>query len=62
MPEQPGLRRQGQSPLSLVQMRQQHGESATELGADILWNRHTKATSPQTRSNTLILYSFTTPA
>ena len=58
MPQQPGLRRQQQPPLPLVQMRQQHLEPQRELITRIRRDRHTATSNPQTRTTMLFLYGF----
>ncbi|MFC5149923.1 hypothetical protein [Streptomyces aureoversilis] len=42
MPEQPGLGRQRQTPLTLVQMREQNVEPSRQPGADLVGYAHTK--------------------
>src|SRR5438094_637309 len=58
MPQQPGLSRQQQPPLPLVQMRQQHLEPQQELIAGLSTDAHTTRSNHQYEDNTLFLYDF----
>ena len=59
MPQQPGLGRQQQPPLPLVQMRQQHLELQRQLIANLGQDRHTSASNPKSRTTALFPYGFT---
>ena len=59
MPQQPGLGRQQQPPLPLVQMRHQHLEPQRELIADLGRDAHSTRSNHQYQGNTLFLYGFT---
>ena len=61
MPQQPGLRRQQQPPLPLVQVRRQHLEPQRELIAGIRRDRHTATSNTKSRPTTLFPYSFLEP-
>jgi hypothetical protein len=56
--QQPGLGRQRQPLLALVQMRQQHLEPRGKLTTDLARNAHTRSTRPNSEKNTLIFYGF----
>jgi hypothetical protein len=58
MPEQPGLGRQRQTPLTLVQMREQNIEPSRQLTADLVGYAHTTSTTSSPRSNALFLDGF----
>src|SRR6185437_14911688 len=57
--QQPGLGRQQQPPLPLVQMRQQHLELQRQLIASLGQDRHTSPSNPKPRTTALFLYIFT---
>lgn len=54
-PPGPGLRGHQQSPLPLVQMREQHPELHGKLFTCFVRNVHTASTSPRPESNTLMI-------
>src|SRR4051794_13896483 len=57
MPQQPSLRRQGESLLTFVQMRQQHLEPSGKLTANLGIDRHTTSSGGTSQKNKLFLYS-----
>ena len=57
VPQQPSLRRQGESLLTFVQMRQQHLEPPGELTADLGIDGHTTSSDGTLQKNKLFLYS-----
>src|SRR4051794_4996915 len=62
MPQQPSLRRQGESLLTFVQMRQQHLEPSGKLTANLGIDRHTTSSGGTSQKNKLFLYSSTRSA
>jgi hypothetical protein len=62
VPQQPSLRRQGESLLTFVQMRQQHLEPPGELTANLGIDGHTTSSDSTLQKNKLFLYSSTTCA
>jgi hypothetical protein len=58
VPQQPGLSRQQQPPLTLVQVRQQHLEPHRQLIADLGRNAHSTTSNHESGDNSLFLYSF----
>jgi hypothetical protein len=58
MPQQPGLGRQQQPPLPLVQMGRQHLELQRQLVAHIGRDRHTATSNPKPGTTVLFLYNF----
>ena len=57
--EQPGLYRQRQALLALVQMRKQHLEPCGELTTNLRRNAHTSPTTHEVETNTLFPYGST---
>jgi hypothetical protein len=58
MAKQSGLGGHRQPSLPLIEVRQQHREPVTELGQQLLADRHTTPTSRKIENNTLIFYGF----